>query len=76
MGSALLVFGFWYIARPLQPESRLRSNVMLGVVLVQVSMGILTLLLVVPIPLAAAHQAGAVLLMIAAIWVRHGLRST
>ena len=33
----------------------------------QVALGISTLLLVVPIPLAAAHQAGAVLLLTAAI---------
>jgi len=74
--SALLVFGFWYAGRTLQPEWRMRANVMLGVVALQVVMGISTLLLVVPIPLAAAHQAGAVLLLIAAIWTRHGLRTT
>lgn len=73
--SALLVFGFWYAGRALQPEWRKRANLMLGVVVLQVAMGISTLLLVVPIPLAAAHQAGAVLLLIAAVWVRHGLRA-
>lgn len=73
--SALLVFGFWYAGRTLQPEWRMRVNVMLGVVVLQVVMGISTLLMVVPIPLAAAHQAGAVLLLIAAIWARHGLRA-
>lgn len=73
--SALLVLGFWYAGRTLQPEWRMRSNVMLGVVALQVAMGISTLLLVVPIPLAAAHQAGAVVLLIAAIWARHGLRT-
>ena len=40
----------------------------------QVALGISTLLLVVPIPLAAAHQAGAVLLLTAAIVFRHTLR--
>ncbi len=39
--------------------------------LLQVALGIATLLLVVPIPLAAAHQAGAVLLLTAAIDFRH-----
>jgi len=75
MLSALLVLGFWYVGRTLQPALRLRANVMLGIVGIQVAMGISTLLLVVPIPLAAAHQAGAVLLLMAAIWVRHGLRT-
>jgi cytochrome c oxidase assembly protein subunit 15 len=32
------------------------------------------LLLMVPIPLAAAHQAGAELLWTAALWLLHGLR--
>ena len=40
----------------------------------QVALGVSTLLLVVPIPLAAAHQAGAVLLLSAAIVFRHTLR--
>lgn len=65
--SALLVLGFWYAGRTLQPDLRLRANVMLGIVGIQVVMGISTLLLVVPISLAAAHQAGAVLLLMAAI---------
>jgi cytochrome c oxidase assembly protein subunit 15 len=39
-----------------------------------VTLGVSTLLLVVPIPLAAAHQAGAVLLLTAAILLRHALR--
>jgi heme a synthase len=42
--------------------------------LLQVALGITTLLLVIPIPLAAAHQAGALLLLTAAIVFRHTLR--
>ena len=45
-----------------------------AVALLQVALGIATLVLVVPIPLAAAHQAGAVLLLTAAIVFRHTLR--
>ena len=44
--------------------------------ILQVTLGISTLLLVVPIPLAAAHQAGAVLLLMAAILFRHTLRQS
>jgi cytochrome c oxidase assembly protein subunit 15 len=44
---------------------------LLAVGLLQVALGIATLVLVVPIPLAAAHQAGAVLLLTAAINFRH-----
>ena len=44
---------------------------LLAVGLLQVALGIATLVLVVPVPLAAAHQAGAVLLLTAAINFRH-----
>jgi heme a synthase len=47
---------------------------LVAIALLQVALGISTLLLVVPIPLAAAHQAGAVLLLTAAIVFRHTLR--
>ena len=45
-----------------------------AVSVLQVALGITTLVLVVPIALAAAHQAGAVLLLTAAIVFRHTLR--
>jgi cytochrome c oxidase assembly protein subunit 15 len=47
---------------------------LLAVALLQMAFGIATLVLVVPIMLAAAHQAGAVLLLTAAIVFRHTLR--
>ena len=40
----------------------------------QITLGISTLLLVVPVPLAAAHQAGAVLLLTIALLTNHALR--
>ncbi|HZU91012.1 MAG TPA: COX15/CtaA family protein, partial [Stellaceae bacterium] len=46
-----------------------------GAVLLQVTLGVSTLLLVVPIPLAVAHQAGAVLLFTMAILFRHTVRA-
>jgi cytochrome c oxidase assembly protein subunit 15 len=42
---------------------------------VQIALGVATVLLVVPVPLAAAHQAGAVLLFTAAINAAHALRA-
>ena len=48
---------------------------LVAIALLQMALGISTLLLVVPIPLAAAHQAGAVLLLTVAIIFRHTLRS-
>jgi heme a synthase len=57
---------------PISARKALRA--LLAVAVAQVALGISTLLLVVPIPLAAAHQAGAVLLLTAAIVLRHTLR--
>jgi len=64
----------WRFAVP--PRARRALHALLAVALLQVSLGISTLLLVVPVPLAAAHQAGAVLLLTAAIVLRHRLRET
>ena len=43
---------------------------------IQAGLGIGTLLLVVPIPLAAAHQAGAVVLWTLVLWSLHATRQT
>jgi cytochrome c oxidase assembly protein subunit 15 len=50
-------------------------HVLVIIALLQLGLGISTLLLVVPISLAAAHQAGAVLLLTAAIVLRHRLKA-
>lgn len=49
----------------------LAAHHLLGMFAIQAGLGISTLLLAVPIPLAAAHQAGAVLLLAAALWTAH-----
>ncbi len=73
---AFLVPLFWFKSRqlPLSASTRLACNLLLVMLAVQISLGIATLLLVVPLPLAAAHQGGAVLLFTAALWVNHKLR--
>jgi cytochrome c oxidase assembly protein subunit 15 len=43
--------------------------------LLQASLGIATLMLVVPLPLAVAHQAGAFLLFTVSLYVMHGLKA-
>ena len=65
------VLAFWAWARktPLAPGQRLALNVMAIVALVQVGLGIATLVLAVPVPLAALHQGGAVALFSAAVWL-------
>jgi len=54
--------------------ARLALHALLAAALLQFSLGVATLLLVVPIPLAAAHQAAGLLLLTAAIVLRHRLR--
>jgi len=65
----------WWQARqaPLNREQRLAINLTALVAVVQVGLGIATLLLVVPVPLAALHQAGAVALLGAGVWTVHAL---
>ena len=58
----------------LPPRARIGGHFLLILVALQIALGIATLLLVVPIPLAAAHQAGAVLVFAAALNVAHALR--
>ncbi len=58
----------------LAPPARMAAHVLLAMLAVQIALGILTLIHVVPLPLAAAHQAGAVLLMAAALNLSHKLR--
>jgi heme a synthase len=57
----------------LPKPARTALHALLIVALLQVALGISTLLLVVPIPLAAAHQTGAVVLLTSAILLRHSL---
>lgn len=51
------------LRRALPPGAVTWSKIALGAGLLQVSMGITTLLMLVPVPLAAAHQAGSVVLL-------------
>lgn len=75
-GLAVVIPLFWWRARKvkLPPRARLGSHLLLGMLVVQVTLGISTLLLIVPVPLAAAHQAGALLLFTFALLVNHALR--
>jgi cytochrome c oxidase assembly protein subunit 15 len=74
---AIAVGLLWWRTRRLDdaPARARRAALLLAaMVAVQVALGIATLLLVVPLPLAAAHQAGAVLVFAAALNVAHALR--
>lgn len=51
------------------PELKLPLRVMLGVLLLQLGVGVLNVLYAVPVGLAMVHHAGAVLLMLALLWL-------
>ena len=76
MSLAVAVIAFWAIARrePLAPSQRTPIDLLAGMAMVQVGLGILTLILQVPIGLAAAHQAGALALFGLAVWTAGRLR--
>lgn len=70
----LLIPWFALSAAAAMPGAR-RPALLLGLwLVVQVSLGIATLLLRVPVPLAAAHQAGAMVLFALLLWVNHAVR--
>jgi len=79
LGAWLLAFFvpvlWWKVLRAGVPaRARIGAHLMLAMLAIQVALGIATLLLVVPLPLAAAHQAGAVLLFAFALNLAHALR--
>jgi cytochrome c oxidase assembly protein subunit 15 len=74
---AIVVPTLWWKLRTtdgLPSRARWGGHLLVALVAMQIALGIATLLLVVPIPLAAAHQGGAVLVLAAALNVAHALR--
>jgi cytochrome c oxidase assembly protein subunit 15 len=74
---AIVVPVLWWKLRTtsgLPSRARWGGHLLVALVVAQIALGIATLLYVVPIPLAAAHQAGAVLVFAAALNVAHALR--
>lgn len=71
----IVIPAFWLKTRKLElaPVSHLSIHLLLAALILQLTLGISTLLLVVPVSLAAAHQAGAVILLTASLFVRHQL---
>ena len=71
-----LIIAFWFNARKASLPARAGRavNALLHTAVLQVFLGITTLLLAVPVFLAAAHQAVAMLLFTVALYVLHSLR--
>ena len=72
---AALVVGFSVIAlrKDISTKARIGIYCMLFLLLVQITLGITTLVFYVPIAIAAAHQIGAVALLTATLFVSHSL---
>jgi cytochrome c oxidase assembly protein subunit 15 len=72
----VLVVIYWFKARAAELPARARPavNALLHTAILQVALGIATLLLAVPIVLGAAHQAVAMLLFTVALYLVHALR--
>ena len=73
---AVVVLGLWVRVRadtPSGPRARVWNHALLAAVALQIAAGIATLLLRVPLPLAALHQAGALIVFTCAIGLLHAL---
>jgi cytochrome c oxidase assembly protein subunit 15 len=77
VGLAVVLALFWWLSRQRAAAGPLQRalDLMLAAVVLQVALGISTLVLVVPVWLAAAHQGGAVLLLTAVLNLAHRLRA-
>jgi cytochrome c oxidase assembly protein subunit 15 len=79
LAAALALLVPWFVWRAhrtarVPVPARRAADWLLVLLVMQIALGITTLLLVVPVPLAAAHQAGAVLVFAAALNAAHALR--
>ena len=74
---AIAVPWLWYEAgrAALPARPRLLTHALLAALAIQIALGIATLMLAVPVPLAAAHQAGALVVFTAAVALNHALRA-
>lgn len=80
VGAWLLAFAvpalWWQVCRTpdMPPRARGSAHLLLAMLAVQIALGILTLVHVVPLPLAALHQAGALLVFAFALNLAHAVR--
>ncbi|KAL8187519.1 UNVERIFIED_CONTAM: Cytochrome c oxidase assembly protein cox15 [Gekko kuhli] len=76
ISSVTAITGLYLLSRkiPLPHRTRMAMASLLAVAYLQVGLGISTLLLYVPTPLAATHQSGSLILLSVALWLIHELR--
>jgi len=70
------VTSLWLYSRrlPLPRNVRIAANTLAAVAYLQATLGITTLLYLVPLELASAHQAGAMTLWTVALYLAHSMR--
>jgi heme a synthase len=71
--AAVVMLWLYSLRVDLPRRARVALHALAALATLQAGLGISTLLLVVPLPLAVAHQAGALLLLTAALVTRHAL---
>lgn len=71
----LIIPLFWFKTRKLnlKPITHIGIHILLAALVLQISLGISTLLLIVPVALGVSHQAGAVILLTSSLFVTHQL---
>jgi len=71
-----VIVAYWWFARRQSLPRRLRAGTtaLLHTAVLQVALGVSTLVFMVPIPLAALHQAVALVLLTVVVYLCHGLR--
>ena len=73
--SVAIALLWWHLTRPTRPATtHTAAHLLLGWLVIQVTLGIVTLVHVVPLPLAVAHQGSAIVLFGLAVFVRHRVR--
>ncbi|KAK2163777.1 hypothetical protein LSH36_74g05003 [Paralvinella palmiformis] len=70
------ILGLWWMCRKasLPPRAMMVAHAFAGMALLQVGLGVATLLMFVPVHMAATHQTGAMTLLTFAIWLANELR--
>jgi heme a synthase len=74
VASVIAGLSLWWRSRSFRPAASRPFELLAAMAVIQAGLGIVTLLLVVSIPLAAAHQAGAVMLWTLVLWALHATR--
>jgi len=70
----ILILWFRIFNKAVTPGLRLASHLLLLMMMIQITLGISTLVLVVPVALGVAHQGGAILLLTISLVLTHKLR--